>query len=266
MSAAPAGVDYAALMRLREVLGPYYGSEDLCVLFYSLIKRERPEVVVELGTGLGICSLWMAQAVRENGVGHVYTIDDGRQFAAMAEYLRQHADELEGLIGPADWASHGAYLHKLFAGHAPNITARAAELTLNSDAVLLPEACDFCGKPIDLLFADFRHDPYAIMDILAFFLPRLSPCASIFIDSASTSRVTFSMLEQLVAQLNASKIPQRFLTAMPLEHRQALCDLVPRRQFRLMHLVERKMRPQNSTAWLRIEPVDWQPHPVTMLH
>ena len=266
MSVVPARVDYAALMRLREVLGPYYGSEDLCLLFYSLIKRERPEVVVELGTGLGVCALWMAQAVRENGAGHVYSYDDGRQFAEMAGFLRGRAGDLEGLIAPADMESHGAYLGKLFAGHAASLTARSATLTLNSDALLPPEACDFGGKPIDLLFADFRHDPRAIMDILAFFLPRLAPCASLFIDSASTSMVSFAMLEQLVAQLNASKIPHRFLTAMPPEHRQALCALVPQRQFRLMHLVERKKRPQNSTAWLRIEPVDWQPHPLTLLH
>ncbi|MEJ1967854.1 MAG: hypothetical protein WDN03_04330 [Rhizomicrobium sp.] len=46
----------------------------------------------------------------------------------------------------------------------------------------------------------------------------------------------------------------------------ALRDIVPARRFRLMHLIERRARRQNSTAWLRVEPVDWQPHPVTMLH
>jgi hypothetical protein len=144
------------------------------------------------------------------------------------------------------------------------VTVRNASFALDGDALLSPEAADFGGKPVDLLFTDFAHDPHAIMDILAFFLPRMAECASIFIDSASTSKTSYAMLERLVAQLNANKIPRRFLNAEP--HRDALCELVPKRQFRLMHLVERKLRAQNGTAWLRIEPVDWQPHPLTQMH
>lgn len=39
------------LSSLRESMGWVYGSEDLCVLLYSLVKRTRPRIVVELGTG-----------------------------------------------------------------------------------------------------------------------------------------------------------------------------------------------------------------------
>jgi hypothetical protein len=31
----------------------------------------------------------------------------------------------------------------------------------------------------------------------------------------------------------------------------------------LVHLTESKARVQNSTAWLKLEPVDLQPHPAT---
>ena len=68
------------LLELRNRIGFIYGSEDISMLFYSLIRREQPLNVVELGTGLGVSALWMAQAVKEVGKGHVWTIDDGSQW------------------------------------------------------------------------------------------------------------------------------------------------------------------------------------------
>ena len=42
-------------------------------------------------------------------------------------------------------------------------------------------------------------------------------------------------------------------------------DLVAIRRFTLMHLVERRARKQNSTAWIKVEPVDYVPHPMTLM-
>ncbi|MNT61209.1 hypothetical protein D3C72_1988360 [compost metagenome] len=47
------------LSSLRESMGWAYGSEDLCVLLYSLVKRTRPRIVVELGTGFGVTAAWL---------------------------------------------------------------------------------------------------------------------------------------------------------------------------------------------------------------
>ena len=43
-------------------IGEIYGKERFCYLLYSLIRMEQPNVVVELGTGLGTSALLSAQA------------------------------------------------------------------------------------------------------------------------------------------------------------------------------------------------------------
>ncbi len=62
---------WMSLLALHNEIGLIYGGEDLAVLLYSLAKRECPKRVVELGTGLGVSSFWIAHALRENGFGHL---------------------------------------------------------------------------------------------------------------------------------------------------------------------------------------------------
>ena len=47
--------------------------------------------------------------------------------------------------------------------------------------------------------------------------------------------------------------------------RRGTLDLIGCRRFTLVHLIERRAREQNSTAWIKIEPVDHLPHPLTMM-
>lgn len=44
-------------------------------LLYSLIRATRPRTVVEFGTSFGISTLYLAAAVRDNGVGRVLTTE-----------------------------------------------------------------------------------------------------------------------------------------------------------------------------------------------
>ncbi|UUZ54623.1 class I SAM-dependent methyltransferase [Massilia sp. H-1] len=80
--------NFEFLQAMRDQLGPMYGSEDLCVLLYSLVKREKPRVVVELGTGMGVSTAWIAAAMAENGGGTIYTVDNGGHFARSYEIGR----------------------------------------------------------------------------------------------------------------------------------------------------------------------------------
>jgi predicted O-methyltransferase YrrM len=41
-------------------------------LLYSLVRAARPQNVVEFGTSYGISTIYLAAAVRDNGIGHVY--------------------------------------------------------------------------------------------------------------------------------------------------------------------------------------------------
>ena len=61
-------------------------------------------------------------------------------------------------------------------------------------------------------------------------------------------------------------MPRHFLKATQRpERRRGMIDLIGCRRFTLVHLIERQAREQNSTAWIKIEPVDYLPHPHTMM-
>lgn len=236
------------------------------MLLYTLVRREKPERVVELGTGLGVSTMWMAKAMKDNGGGAVLTYDDGRDGEKALRIIGQAQRHLPAEARPSPGASLADYLQALFryGGVADHVDYRHATLSPGTDELLPPEAN--VGGRIDLLYSDFSHGPEEVMDILAYFLPLMSECSSIFIDSASTHMPAFLVLERVIAQLNAGKVPKRFLEVESKERRWSLFQCVTQRTFRLMHLIERRERSQNSTAWIRIEPTDWMPHPTTLLH
>jgi hypothetical protein len=221
--------------------------------------------VVELGAGYGVTTVWMGHAMKENAEGHIYAIDDSRDAETILAVLREHKGSLPKLI--TNNKSYEEYFIRLIehCKLTKYVTLRQATIALSADELLPNGVCDF-DQPVDLLFSDFVHSPEAIMDILYFFLPRMAECSSILIDSASTRLNSFLMLERLVALLNQGKVPRGFLKQKSDEQRKKLIDIVSQRQFRLMHLFERKSRSQNSTAWLRIEPADWRPPPEIPLH
>ncbi len=258
------------LLELRNRIGGIYGSEDICMLLYSLIRRERPENVVEIGAGLGVSAFWMAQAMKENGHGHIWTLDDGSHWEDRKE-LHSALAPLAGVapfdaldLGQLDYALYFNACTELL-GLQDHLTFLGTHLDLTDEAGFTEEKFPFLAEPIDFLFHDITRGPDDILDLLYLFLPRLSESASVFIDSASTSLTGYLVLERLVDQLNQSKVPRRFLLGQSEPIRRKLCDLVINRRFRLMHLIERKSRPQNSTAWLKIEPNDYLPHPPTLM-
>ncbi len=258
------------LLELRNRIGGIYGSEDICMLLYCLIRRERPKNVVEIGAGLGVSAFWMAQAMKENGQGCIWTLDDGSHWEDRKELHRALAP-LAG-VAPFDALDMAQLDYPLYfnactelLGLQDHLTFLDAHLDLTDEAGFTEEKFPFLAQPIDFLSHDITRGPDDILDLLYLFLPRLSESASVFIDSASTSLTGYLVLERLVDQLNQSKVPRRFLLGQSERTRRQLCDLVANRRFRLMHLIERKSRPQNSTAWLKIEPNDYLPHPPTLM-
>jgi hypothetical protein len=252
------------LLRFRDAVGEIHGSEDLCMLLYSLVKREKPKIVLELGTGLGVTAAWIGRALVENGGGRLWTFDDGRfqdsflpQALACLEELPEFRDA--GVAGD-DLAG---YLYKLLrlTGVAEQVTYmdRAIDLTEGVDDLMPSEVR--AGQGIDMLFSDFAHGPGDILDLLALALPYMSEYSSIFIDSASTYLLSYFMLEQVIDQLNAGKLPHRFGQGRTSDERQRLLQLIAERRFQLVHLFEDKDRAQNSTTWLRLDPVQWSPPP-----
>jgi hypothetical protein len=87
----------------------------------------------------------------------------------------------------------------------------------------------------------------------------MARASSVFIDGASTSWPSYLLLEQLVEQLNQARVPALLQDRCSVD----LASIMRNRRIVLVHLTKAKRRVQNSTAWLKLEPVDLQPHPAT---
>src|SRR5699024_8518443 len=110
---------------------------------------------------------------------------------------------------------------------------------------------------IDLVFSDFRHGPSDILDILSTFLPYMNENSHILIDSVPSNDISRLTIEQLIKDLNDSKIPSAMLSFDDKEHRWRNIQLVTQRKFKLNHIVEIDSSHQNSTAWISIEPIKY---------
>lgn len=66
------------------------------MLLYWLIRELKPKVVVETGTHRGLTSLYMAAAIKDNGVGHLTTCDPNPEWGSASNFAK--FPELESLI------------------------------------------------------------------------------------------------------------------------------------------------------------------------
>jgi predicted O-methyltransferase YrrM len=82
---------FQQLKEYTDKIGTVYGTEDFAIYMYSIVKMRRPAKIVELGTGVGTTTLWMAQALKENGFGKLHTIDNGSMWA---EFVKNHPKEI----------------------------------------------------------------------------------------------------------------------------------------------------------------------------
>jgi hypothetical protein len=250
-------IDY--LLAIRDQLGPVYGSEDLCMLLYNMVRREQPQVVVELGTGLGVTTAWIASALKEIGAGCIYTFDNGSHFedASVKTFLSQLTGNLHDLARLSETGSYEACMAWIF--HRVDVTDRIK--LVKSDIDFSAQAVETFtqGQKIDLLFSDFNHAPKTIIPLLGGYLAHMNTTSSMYIDSASTYLPSYWMLEKLVQMLNAKRIPATLRHGLSNEQSAALHNLVDQCSFQLVHLAEKAPRSQNSTAWIRISPDDLFP-------
>lgn len=282
----------ADLLEWNRLSGEYYGSEDQSIFFYSYCKMQCPETVLELGTGLGHTALWMAQALKENGQGHVWTIDNGVRWPELLTFLTdkksQIADaprffsifsdafDLEVLASHSRKAGdhfpeYFRCMERLAAAQdlSPFVSFLEGTLSLTDADEVTSQAHPFLApaldRPIDLLYADFDHYPHAVLTLLTKYLPLMSECSSIFVDSAATYLPSYLTLERTVDQLNQGKLPAIFFAGTTSPQRERLAEIVATRRFLHIALPERKNRNQNGLAWIKIEPVNILPYPLTQL-
>ena len=228
-------------------IGEWYGNENFCYLLYSLIRMEHPQTVIELGSGMGSATCMMAQALKENKKGTLWTVDNGKDWKTIKKFV----EESNG--------SYEEFFKKLLEKFSLEKIVKFKNITITSESFFNPQT------PVDMVFFD-AHDsgPGGCVSLLRYYLPLMGPYSSIFIDRSSTINHAFLLLEQIIHYLQQGKIPTSLSSGLPQKEAKALYRLVLNSKFTLIHLAETKEgkrnRKQNSTAWIRIEPADIMIH------
>ena len=226
-----------------KTLAEIYGKEKFCYFIYSLIKMQQPEVILELGTGFGSSALFIAQALKENKKGKLLTVDNGEDWDKMKLNLKKK------------YNSHKDFFNSCLNKFKLKDFVHFEQFDLNKTFVINP------NKTIDILFCDATDSSASgCIKILKSYLPLMSSNSSIFIDRASTINHSYLMLENIINNFNNNKIPQALLASLTQEEIQKIQKIVVDSKFTLVHLVENMDKKvnklQNSTAWIKIEPVD----------
>ena len=235
---------FAHIKQLTDSIGLIYGTEDFSVYLYSLIKMRRPKTVVELGTGVGSSTLWSALAIEENGFGTIFTVDDGSEWERLGQvssrfrsfYDEDYAKYIRNLINTFQFQDQIRFINE------------------RMDVVDIDET-------IDILFSDFAHSAFDIAKLFVQYLPKMSESSLIFIDSVPTNYSSMSMLEKTIDLFNSNQVPRSLLelSSNPEELKRIVSD----HEFRLESIIENKDRAQNSTAMVKMTPIDVFPYPRT---
>lgn len=241
-------IDYDKFSELKQFtdnIGQVYGTEDFAVYLYSIAKMTRPNLVVELGTGFGTTALWIGQALKENNYGQIITIDDGSEWLEIGEQVKdrfkshfnlEYKDCINGLIKYFDLQNQIKFFNEKIA-------------RLNTPTL------------IDILFSDFAHGSFDICKLIADYLTNMSENSRIYIDSASTNFSSFHTLEAIVKIFNSGRVPHTILELVAITDKEKFIDRVRNTRFDLEHIIENKQRAQNSTACIRLSPIDIMPQP-----
>jgi len=129
---------------------------------YALCRLLRPRVVVETGVGLGTSSFFMLQALEDNGVGTLYSIDK--------PYAEYHSDA-GILINESAYCAHGDQPGMLV---PPELRDRW-RLVLGNSHALLPRLCERLGG-LDLFFHDSEHTYRNMVQEYTVVWPHLRAC------------------------------------------------------------------------------------------
>ncbi len=232
-----------------------YGTENFCHFLYSLVRMDRPSVVVELGCGGGATAMMAARALRENRHGRLWSVDNGSDWES--DVVR---DTCLKAAGTADGTMpYGAFINMLRERFGLSDCMSLVEMTLNGTDFFDP------GQKIDMLFSDATPShAEGCIAVLKYYLPRVNAYSSIFIDRAGTVNHAWLLLKYVVDSLQAGKIPRHLSEGCTEEEQLAVERLVKTCEFQLINLTEtmhdKRNKAQNSRAWIKIQPNDYVPH------
>lgn len=109
---------------------------------YTMTKLVRPALVLETGTFIGYSTISMAQALEENGGGHIHTFD----------VYNDRPGWVSPIIGPCEDALAVARAHVEHAGLSHRVTMHKGDSSDNIRAFLATT-----DAPVDMAFIDGDH-------------------------------------------------------------------------------------------------------------
>lgn len=238
-------INFDKLKSYTDKISHFYGTEDLSIHLYSWVKMLNPLVCVEFGTGLGVTSLWMGSALKENSNGGIlHTVDNGADWKGIQETLYLDAE--------SSYNSYGEYISSIFEEYDlnPFISFNLSSIE-DFNTNVLP---NFDRNSIDILFSDYKHGPVAITKLFAEYLPYMSENSMIFIDSAPTYYPSYSMLKDFIINLNSGKNLKSLISwsKYPDEVKEKISSC----RFELFNIYENKSTNQNSTTCIRLSSND----------
>lgn len=236
-------------------VGEIFGTEHFGMFLYAYMRMSRPTTVVELGVGAATTTAFMAQALKDNNYGKLWCVDDGS--AWNSAQFRSRIQQSLGYEDPAE--SYTEFVLRVLRTHDLASSTQFVGKTLAAGDYFAPEG------EIDLLFSDATSsDAEGCIDLLRYYLPRMSAFSSIFIDKASTVNHSYLLLEYFVNEARAGRLPAHLVSGLSQAEQRRMWSLVRTSRISLVHLTDsdpNKRNPaQNSRAWLRIEPLDVMPH------
>lgn len=258
MSAVATSLDHYLASRNTpdsRTVAEVYGTENFCQLFHSLIRMDRPGVVVELGCGGAATALMAAQALCANRHGHLWTVDNGSDW--QDDFIRTTCLGAAGLAG--EDLSYAGFVRALCGQFGVAERLSLVEMDLDGTDFFDP------GHRIDMLFADATPShAEGCIAILKYYLPRMNGYSSIFIDRAGTINHAWLVLRYVVDCFRAGKLPRSLVDGCDEADVRAMERLVASSEIQLINLTETKhnkpTRMQNSRAWIKIQPLDHLPH------
>lgn len=133
-----------ALELLEQAPGSYPASvfPEVGRFLYVIVRFLRPNMVLETGCYVGYSTICIAQALEENGAGHVHSFD---LFPPMSHYTSP-------VIGPTDDQLHAALAHVGAAGLSHRVTFHKGD-----SAALIQETLQPTGARFGFAFIDGDH-------------------------------------------------------------------------------------------------------------
>jgi len=181
-------------------VGESYGMETFCWFFYSLIRMECPNVIVEVGSGAGVTTIAAALALNQNGRGTLWSVDDGADWT----HIRKYSQAALGYYDESE--SYPRFRARLAEHFRVEDHVRMIAATVSGGAYFSPES------DVDLVFIDAGNTTASgCIEILKYYLPKMSAYSSICIDASSIIWDSYLLLELVVGVLNDGRIPGSLL-------------------------------------------------------